>query len=377
MADFRRANRMPFAPGGAGYQPEAVWTELNTGEHQMPARLRIDASGRLQGAASITYNSPFPCPNGTWGMSVPKGVMGAVMHTMVGNLPGTISVFNNPSFQASAHFGIDQNGHIHQFGPVNGWIAWAEVDGNANWYSIEHADNGNPDNPLTQAQLDASAQVVEALATYGVFPLQEANSTDQEGYGVHYMGGADWGGHSCPDLPPAHVRSAQRAEILSRAEALRAGTDPAPAATAVTDGTLSLAAIAVHHGTQPAPILRKTAEAAADGEFAPPLATYVNAVFAMDNVNMPDGMVLHYQQQTPEGQWQDFSWTTGHTSHPEDPEPLHALAQRLRTDSESIVRLTAEKNIDGVFDGQEFNYINGVFARNGAPLPRGLTLHLA
>jgi hypothetical protein len=209
----------------------------------MSQRLHIDTSGRLSGPASISYNSPFPCPNGQdAGMSVPKGIMGVVMHTMEGNLPGTISAFNDPGFQASAHFGIDQNGHIHQFGPVNGWMAWAEVNGNPNWYSIEHADGGDPNVPLTDAQLTASAQVVEALATVGVFPLQASNDPSQEGYGVHFMGGADWGGHSCPDVPPRHVRSAQRAEILRRVAAIRAAAPtPSGGGTAVTDGTTAAA----------------------------------------------------------------------------------------------------------------------------------------
>ncbi|SRR6266567_790583 len=339
----------------------------------MSQRLHIDSSGRLRGPASISYNSPFPCPNGKeGGMLVPRGIMGVVMHTMVGNLPGTISVFNDPGFQASAHFGIDQNGHIHQFGPVNGWMAWAEVNGNPNWYSIEHADGGNPDIPLTDAQLTASAQVVEALATFGVFPLQVANSPAQEGYGVHFMGGDGWGGHSCPDVPPRNVRSSQRAEILRRAAALRAVPPPPP--TAVTDGTLGLAAFAARHRTSPAPVLRATAEAAANGGFASALATYVNTVFATDNAIMPDNMLLHYQQKDANGHWHTLSWQTGHAQHPEDPESLHALASRLGTDSESIVRLTAEHNDGGHFSGAEFDYINGVFTRSTVLLPAGLTL---
>lgn len=339
----------------------------------MAQRLHIDSGGRLRGPASISYNSPFPCPNGKeGGMSVPKGIMGVVMHTMEGNLPGTITVFNDPGFQASAHFGIDQNGHIHQFGPVDGWMAWAEAGGNPNWYSIEHADGGDPDNPLTDAQLTASAQVVEALAAFGVFPLQVSDSPAREGYGVHFMGGAAWGGHSCPDAPPRHVRSAQRAEILRRAAAIRAAGSPPP--SAVTDGTTGLAAFAIRHGTSPAPVLRATAEAAQDGEFAPALATYVNTVFATDTAAMPDGMVLHYQQKDANGHWQNLSWQTGHARHPEDPEPLHALAARLGTDSASIVRLTAEHNDGGLFTGTEFTYINGVFTRSAVLLPSGLTL---
>ncbi len=340
----------------------------------MTQRLRIDSGGRLRGPASISYNSPFPCPNGTAGaMSVPKGIMGVVMHTMVGNLPGTIAAFNDPGFQASAHFGIDQGGHIHQFGPVNGWMAWAEAEGNPNWYSIEHADSGDPDIPLTDAQLTASAQVVDALAAFGVFPLQVSDGPGQEGYGVHSMGGAAWGGHSCPDVPPRHVRSSQRAEILRRAVAIRAA---AATGSAVTDGTTSLATFAARHGTSPAPVLRATAEASANGQFVPALAAYVNTVFAADNVPMPDDMVLHYQRKDADGHWHTLSWQTGHAHHAADPEPLHALAARLGTDSESIIRLTAEHNDGEVFSGTEFNYINGVFTRSPVLLPRALTLRL-
>ena len=338
----------------------------------MAQKLNVDPGGRLQGPASISHNNPWPCQNGNQGMQVPSGISGVVMHTMVGNLPGTITVFNTPGYNASAHFGIDQNGHIHQFGPVNGWMAWAQMAGNPDWYSIEHADNANPDNPLTDAQLTASAQVVEALATYGNFPLQEANSPSEQGYGVHYMGGAHWGDHTCPDSPPMHVRSGQRPEILRRAKAIRDGT----AATVVTDGTLGLAALAAKYQADPATILRATAEAAANGEYVTALATYINTVFAVDTVDMPDNLVLHYQLKWSAGTWRDYSWETGHAHHPEDPQPLRALAVHLGTDSESILRLTAEKSPGGLFTGPESGYINGVFSRSPALLPGGLTLHI-
>src|SRR5215475_8852595 len=188
-------------------------------------KLHVHPNGRVDGPASISYNDPFPCVNGNYGSGA---MMGVVMHTMVGDLPGTISVFNNPNYQASSHFGIGQDGHIHQFGPIGrSWIAWAQEAGNVKWYAIEHADHGNPDNPLTDAQLTASAQLVECLSAYAGFPLQITNSTDVKGYGVHFMGGAAWGGHTCPDVPPEHVRSAQRTEILARAQAIR-GTTPVP-----------------------------------------------------------------------------------------------------------------------------------------------------
>lgn len=196
----------------------------------MTGKLTAGPDGRVTGPASITYNSPFPCVNGdVGGMSVPHGIQGLIMHTMVGNLSGTIEVFNRPSFQASAHFGVDQSGAIHQFGSVRGWKAWAQAAGNPDWYSCEFADNGNPDNPLTQAQITAGAQLLECLSAPGVgnFPLQVTNSTSGEGLGVHSMGGQAWGGHTCPDSPPAHVRSAQRPQIVALAMAIRSGTAPA------------------------------------------------------------------------------------------------------------------------------------------------------
>src|SRR5215472_3573945 len=222
-------------------------------------KLHVQDSGHVDGPASISYNNPFPCVNGTSGGTA-GNMMGVVMHTMVGDLPGTISVFNNPSYQASAFFGIDQEGHIHQFGPIGkGWMAWAQVSGNGQWYSIEHADHGNPNNPLTDAQLTASAQLVECLSAYTGFPLQISDDVNTKGYGVHYMGAAGWGGHTCPDLPPHHVRSAQRAEILRRAQDIR---NPAPAAQPgkyTADGTKSLADVAAASGHPLANIVWLTA----------------------------------------------------------------------------------------------------------------------
>lgn len=348
-------------------------------------KLHFGSAGRLRGEASISHNSPWPCPNGQQGMQVPHGVLGVIMHTMVGNLPGTESVFNDPKFQASAHFGIDQSGHIHQFGPVNGWVAWAQADGNMHYYSIEFADNGNPNAPLTERQLTAGAQVVEALAEHGVFPLQEANRPGQEGLGVHHMGGAAWGGHTCPDLPPHHVRSRQRAEMLARARAIRSGKQPAapehhaPAThhgDRTSDGKTSLHDLSQlpQVSSNPATMLRRTAEASPKGEYEPDLAGYLDDVFNGDTADMGTGLNWFYRQKSDDD-WVTHSWLTDPSSQPEDPQPLAKLAQHLGTGPQDMLRLSAELAPDKVFPRMVALYINGVFARSNAKVPVGVKLY--
>jgi hypothetical protein len=247
-----------------------------------PGRLTVQSNGRVTGPATITYNDPFPCPNGQYGSGAIHGV---VMHTMVGDLPGTIATFNNPAAQASAHFGIAQNGSVHQFGPIGkGWVAWAEMAGNFTWYSIEHADHGNTENPLTGAQIIASAQLVEVLSRLAGFPLQLTDSVEGRGYGTHVMGGAAWGGHTCPGPGP---RAGQRAKIITMAEAIRK-RNVVTEVNYTTTGTESLLQLATSIGTKASSILRRTA--IHDGTFPSDVAAYINAGDL--SAQMPQGLVL-------------------------------------------------------------------------------------
>ena len=184
-----------------------------------PGKLQVDAAtGHVTGPAHITYNTPWPCANGTPGGGSPS-MMGVIMHTMVGNLGSAVAWFNNPASQASAFFGIAEDGSIWQFGPVgHNWEAWAQAAGNPNWYSIEHADAGHPANPLTPQQITASAQLVELLSRFAGFPLQVSDDVNTKGYGWHGMGGVPWGNH--PNCP-GDVRKAQRPAILALAKDIR------------------------------------------------------------------------------------------------------------------------------------------------------------
>ena len=217
-------------------------------------RLEVAADGKVTGPAKITYNDPFPTRNGSYGSGA---MMGVVMHTQVGNNPGTVAWFNNPASQASAHFCVAQDGQIVQMGPIGkGWIAWAEAAGNPAWYSIEHADNTDPAIPLTVEQITASAQLVEVLSRFAGFPLQVSNSTAEKGYGTHAMGGAAWGGHtSCPGT----VRAAQRQQILDVARQIRDVPDRVVHWRSL--GLWSLAHEAAAHGTSPAEMIHLAAVA--------------------------------------------------------------------------------------------------------------------
>jgi hypothetical protein len=191
-----------------------------------PGRLTVNAStGHVEGPAEIAWNDPFPCVNGSYGSGA---MMGVLMHTEVGSEGGTVSWFNNPAAQASAHFAIGRDGAIHQFGPVGkSWEAWHAAEANSAWYGIEFEDDQNPGTPLTAAQVTASAQLVECLSAFAGFPLQVSNSPSVKGYGIHSMGGQAWGGHfQCP----GSVRAAQRPAIIALAVQIRKG-NPSPAWT--------------------------------------------------------------------------------------------------------------------------------------------------
>jgi len=236
----------------------------------LPGKLTVGGDGKVRGPASIGYSTPFPVPNGNPGQG--SAVMqGVVMHTEVGNDANVVREFENSASQVSAFFSVRDDGHITQYGPIgHNWMAWAQMAGNPSWYSIEHEDKGDPTIPLNDAQIAASAQLLECLSAFAGFPLQEANSPLERGYGVHYMGGAAWGGHTCPDVPPKPVRSLQRPAIIELAKAIRSGGSQPQRGPFrhIADGKQSLAAIAAARGTSPEHLLEVSAKAYTPADIA-------------------------------------------------------------------------------------------------------------
>ena len=122
------------------------------------------------------------------------------LHIMVGRLTGTDSVFQSSGSAASAHYGIDGNGTIHQYvDESNGSWSDANYTSNNSTISIEH-EGGMEGVPCTQACMDASAALCADIAQrYGwdhlwhdrlngnIWLHREVPGTDHAG---------------CPDLAP-------------------------------------------------------------------------------------------------------------------------------------------------------------------------------
>lgn len=160
------------------------------------------------------------CPFATWvgpspnqGGTVNRPARGLVLHVAESpSAAGTISWFNNPKAQASAHFTVDIDGTLYQQVGCSA-KAWAEAAGNADWYSVETV--GYHTSPLTQPQIDTLARLLAWLSAQDGFPI-EATDDPVNGHGFicHGDGGAAWGGHTdCP----GPQRTAQRAQIIAAA----------------------------------------------------------------------------------------------------------------------------------------------------------------
>lgn len=122
------------------------------------------------------------------------------LHIMVGRLTGTDSVFQSSGSAASAHYGIDGNGTIHQYvNESDGSWSDANYTSNNSTISIEH-EGGMAGIPCTQACMDASAALCADIARrYGwdhlwhdrlngnIWLHREVPGTDHAG---------------CPDLAP-------------------------------------------------------------------------------------------------------------------------------------------------------------------------------
>lgn len=171
-----------------------------------------------------TYRPVVNCSAGNRGPT-----LGVIVHVTTDDAGSPFGWFNNPSAAASSTWfvgngkGGTTDGGIEQFVDPDTEHAWAQGAGNRDYHSIEF--EGTVDEPMTDKQLRAGGHILaEGHKRYG-WTLTLANLPGQPGLGVHYMGGAAWGGHPCPG--PA--RAEQRPQIIAYAQAEIAPPAPQPA----------------------------------------------------------------------------------------------------------------------------------------------------
>lgn len=251
-------------------------------------KCHFDADGWLQGPISITH---VLTPNHGTGFGTGRGV---VLHTEQGFEAGTVDTFMNPANKVSAFFSIAQSGACHQYVPVGkGLTAWSQAAGNESFRGVETEDKTHPSTPLTQAQITAFAQILEACSAFDGFPLQVTDDpVNGHGLITHSAGGQAWGGHlQCP----GSVRAAQRPVIVALAMSIRQGGAVTQPRKWVTAGQSSLATLARDQKTTPAVILQLTAQHS-PSPLPAELAAYLNGVFGgtVDAGHpMPRGLTLY------------------------------------------------------------------------------------
>lgn len=153
-------------------------------------------------------------------------VRGLVVHIAEGWHEGTIAWQLNPKSKVSSHFVVSRDGRIVQMVDTAD-AAWTQRSGNGEWLSVECEGftKGHPKNPggwekLTDAQLDAVAELLHKCHQVYDVPLQTTNSATGKGLGHHSMDNT-WGHQACPGRPII----AQKPAIVKRALAIETGDD--------------------------------------------------------------------------------------------------------------------------------------------------------
>ncbi|MEX5636546.1 N-acetylmuramoyl-L-alanine amidase [Parafrankia sp. FMc2] len=144
---------------------------------------------------------------------------GLIPHVQMGTAP-LFGWFSDPASGVSSHLWLGRDGEMDQYVALDD-KAWAQGAGNAHWVSCECAGRDTDD--YTPIQVQRLGELFAwGIREFGWRP-QITDSTTGYGLGTHRMGGAAWGGHSCP----GNIRANRRGDIL--AVALGRSTPPSPA----------------------------------------------------------------------------------------------------------------------------------------------------
>lgn len=165
-------------------------------------------------------------PNADWKPVLSHGLgmnenLGLILHVQAGN--GSLrGEFSNPLKGKSSTWWISKAGTVEQYVDSD-QKAWTQAAGNTYYNSVE--TEGQPDEPLTDAQIAALADLYRwGHLTHG-WKFQLAEHPGDEGLGWHGMGGTAWGNH--PNCPGG-LRRAQRQLILTLASSNQTQGDDVP-----------------------------------------------------------------------------------------------------------------------------------------------------
>jgi hypothetical protein len=164
-----------------------------------------------------------------------------IFHTMVGNLRPVDAMFRKGGYSGvESHFGLggpwepgDLDGVLWQWQAIDRQ-ADAQGDGNAYATSVETADGGDPDRPWTDKQVTALVHLGIWWCKQTGHPLRLVDLPSEAGFGYHSQFRA-WNAdrHTCPN--PTRIKQLKTVVIPRVADALRAGSPPAPKPTPVED----------------------------------------------------------------------------------------------------------------------------------------------
>lgn len=141
------------------------------------------------------------------------------LHIMVGRLAGTDSVFQHPG-GASAHYGIGENGDIHQYVSENDG-SWSDANyaSNNSTISIEH-EGGMDGVPCTRACMDSSARLCADIARRHGWTRLWHDGLNGNIWLHREIPGTDHAG--CPDRAP---NSLDVTYVINKANQLLQGED--------------------------------------------------------------------------------------------------------------------------------------------------------
>lgn len=145
------------------------------------------------------------------------------LHIMVGTLSGTDTVFMNPNYRASSHYGIGGNGDIHQYvDEDNGSWADGDMASDCSGITIEH-EGGSPSIRCTDACVEASAQLCADISRRYNLGFLKHDGLNGNVYLHREVPGTDHAG--CPDLAPNGLPVDK---VLARANEILTGQEIQP-----------------------------------------------------------------------------------------------------------------------------------------------------